>query len=325
MSQKPRIPPKVKEQIGEIAIKSNLKRKKLVPLIKNQLRNHGYRVPADETIEKMISKARNEVTEEDKPWMLGTSTFYEIPAESLLAVIKVWRFCLATDRPFTIREAQWVIRLYTVISDTLDLWTWASLYATRERVSGGSFRLKKTFDTSDLDVALAMQPLELATTRLVGKVGPIESLVESNFVAMPINIEDLSGIYAAGSAMATIYADYWTEAAADEKIEIPEGWSDRWRAGRTQINSMMKMLPDLSGEAAWVFAYWLMYLMKGPKWQRLKFEKQIEVTHFLWKWVTKHPWNTSIKESLRIKVVRNRVKDPELIPTELLKMVGYKN
>ena len=78
-------------------------------------------VPSRDTLNKMISSARNNPDPKDKPWSLLTLSDYDIAAEALPTVFELWAYALGEYKnPLTIREIKWAARLYRIIEDDLE-------------------------------------------------------------------------------------------------------------------------------------------------------------------------------------------------------------
>lgn len=90
-------------------------------------------VPSRDTINKMISSARNSDDLEDSPWSVSALADYDIPAEALLAVMNAWAKALVDDKPLTIRQAKWVARLHCVLGNIDGLIESALEYANLEK------------------------------------------------------------------------------------------------------------------------------------------------------------------------------------------------
>lgn len=90
-------------------------------------------VPSRDTLNKMISKARNSPDLEDNPWSVLSLADYDIPPGALPVVMQAWAKALEQDKPFTIRQAKWIARLYCILGNTGDLIVRASEYASREK------------------------------------------------------------------------------------------------------------------------------------------------------------------------------------------------
>ena len=113
------------------------------------------RVPERDTLLKMISSVRRPTSLEE-PWSLGVSP-PEIPHEATGDLLAVYKFCLAADWKFSIREARWVARLRSALpgGNPALLLEYAVLYSRRERAAQKS---RRPVDTSDLDTEIAFQP-----------------------------------------------------------------------------------------------------------------------------------------------------------------------
>ena len=106
----------------------------------------------------------------DKPWSLGCLAGREIFPEALPVVMQVWRQKLTWFEPLTIRQAQWVAKLYRLIpADVVLLSHWADLYAIWERMGN---LLGEKFESSAFDAALVMRPWELITAILTNTIKP---------------------------------------------------------------------------------------------------------------------------------------------------------
>ncbi|MDP2731203.1 MAG: hypothetical protein Q8O55_12085 [Dehalococcoidales bacterium] len=116
----------------------------------------------------MISEARNKQPRElEKPWCIGACSYYNIPHDMIPLLIKIQKLKAEygdnenVSTVLTVREAQWIARLYHVaeplvreLPDTSEsalLWLdfIASSYVQRERVSE---QMNEQYpDTTDLD------------------------------------------------------------------------------------------------------------------------------------------------------------------------------
>ncbi len=121
--------------------------------LQNIIESMGEIVPAEETLEKLISWARNHPDSPlDEPWSLGCLAEVEIPPEALLAIMQIMRKRLPhAELDLTIREAMWIARLHKLFDDLELLDKWASAYAARERVC---WILEWPHETSSLDLQL---------------------------------------------------------------------------------------------------------------------------------------------------------------------------
>jgi hypothetical protein len=83
----------------------------------NLLLQYGGRkrvkIPKVSTIQKMLGKLPKEIEDIDKPWTVRSLSRFPISAAALPAVLRAWApMRRATGRALTIREAQWIARLY---------------------------------------------------------------------------------------------------------------------------------------------------------------------------------------------------------------------
>lgn len=140
----------------------------LAARLKDLIEKMGYRSPSEETLVKMISEARNKQPRElEKPWCIGACSYYNIPHDMIPLLIKIQKLKAEygdnenVSTVLTVREAQWIARLYHVaeplvreLPDTSEsalLWLdfIASSYVQRERVSE---QMNEQYpDTTDLD------------------------------------------------------------------------------------------------------------------------------------------------------------------------------
>lgn len=202
-SRGPKISPQIKRYIVVEALKDkHIPRKILAEELKEKIDNSGMgRSPSPETLEKLISKARNhELHSEDKPWTLVRSS--EITADAIPVVLRLWKQQLnlfGPQLPFTIRQAKWITRLYKVITDDLLLITWSNLYAIQESASD---LLGVDLDSEVFDAALVMGPWEFLTALWTGAVKltestegfPLQELVQlSKYRGISIK-EELDGV-----------------------------------------------------------------------------------------------------------------------------------
>ena len=70
--------------------------------------------PSLSAVQKILATVRKGVTEtklQDQPWSMGTLTDDQIPYEAVPAVLNVWKYKVARNESFTIRQAKWAARL----------------------------------------------------------------------------------------------------------------------------------------------------------------------------------------------------------------------
>ena len=98
----------------------------------------------------------------DKLWSLATLGDFPIPADAMPTVISIYKRVLSGDRELTIREVQWIARLYRIFDDLDLVWDWAWQYALSEWVNEITRKpdeiTHKPFDTTELDLELVRNP-----------------------------------------------------------------------------------------------------------------------------------------------------------------------
>ncbi len=122
--------------------------------------------PTEDTLAKMISEARNQQPSElDEPWSIGACAQYDIPADIVPILMKIEKLRASQNKDgfgeITIREAQWVARLFPVaeplinriVNDDESRPWWLSLivssYVLREKLSE---QMNEPYpNTADLD------------------------------------------------------------------------------------------------------------------------------------------------------------------------------
>lgn len=87
----------------------------------------------------------------DELWSLGSLSDHPIPPEAMPIVMSVYKKALAENEELTIREAQWIARLYKIIDPPDLVWDWAWEYAITEWISEVT---NTPFDTTELDSKL---------------------------------------------------------------------------------------------------------------------------------------------------------------------------
>lgn len=86
-------------------------------------------------IRERVKRSQLEPNPLDKPWTIRSmnKSEYHIPPEALPSVLQVWHFFKDYDKTLTIREAQWVARLYAAIKDTENLCWYVNFMANVDR------------------------------------------------------------------------------------------------------------------------------------------------------------------------------------------------
>lgn len=105
-------------------------------LLKQYKGKKRVKIPKVSTIEKMLGRLPKEPETIDGPWSIHSLSDFPIPAEALPSVLRLSvakRENVARD--LTIREAQWIARLYSIVRDDRRLAIFSSLYARDERIA----------------------------------------------------------------------------------------------------------------------------------------------------------------------------------------------
>ena len=132
---RPGIKPHIRQLIYSKALETKTPRFALAVELTNLIEKMDEIPPAEETIMRLISEARNHPNSPlDKPWSVVTLGEYEIPPEALPPVLKMAiHFRQKEKRPMTIREARWAARLSS-LHDLRKLSLLIQEYAYAEKV-----------------------------------------------------------------------------------------------------------------------------------------------------------------------------------------------
>jgi hypothetical protein len=299
---------------------------------KHHLRTPGIRKTQNILMlaRKELEKRSEEQKELDTPWTVGSAIRHGINPEAMPAVLRVWRLNMAAGIQLTVREARWVAQLYALFSNIHELREFASQYASAEQIYELSKQLSKSkeaFGTHDTDCFFFMDNWEYATAQKLGLLGP--SATPFKF-STPRSIQIRKGDGKKAADFATIMATSRRMFERDLPSEIIP--LEDWRKFKKEHTE-----PELSEQAAWIFAYLLTYLSKGPKWPQLSMFEMMEVMFKLQNWVLTLKPPESIEslaksldaESFR-KMQQGEITDyqkklikAEEPPAELLKLVGY--
>jgi len=107
--------------------------------IHKQISQTGDRPPEVSTLEKKISKTRADISSKpdlrDKPWTIHSMVEYPIAAEALPSVLQVWFLVQDNDGSLSIRDAQWVARLYAAIKDIEYLCSYSMMMSLTEKLA----------------------------------------------------------------------------------------------------------------------------------------------------------------------------------------------
>jgi len=114
------------------------------------------KIPKVGTIQKEIQKCYKSLGDIDKPWSVQSLSDFPISPEALPTVLRLWvRRRELLGRDLTIRQAQWVARLYALAKDIhiSDLAFIADRYADHEGMSESS-ESRPLLPDKSLDLAL---------------------------------------------------------------------------------------------------------------------------------------------------------------------------
>lgn len=164
--------PKISSEVRRLIISEaihdskNMPRRALAVRLQDLIEKMGDVSPTEDTLAKMISEARNQQPSElDEPWSIGACAQYDIPAGIVPVLMKIEKLRASQNKDgfgeITIREAQWVARLFPVaeplinriVNDDESRPWWLSLivssYVLREKLSE---QMNEPYpNTADLD------------------------------------------------------------------------------------------------------------------------------------------------------------------------------
>ncbi len=164
--------PKISNEVRRLIISEaihdskNMPRRALAVRLQDLIEKMGEVSPTEDTLAKMISEARNQQPSElDEPWSIGACAQYDIPADIVPILMKIEKLRASQNKDgfgeITIREAQWVARLFPVaeplinriVNDDESRPWWLSLivssYVLREKLSE---QMNEPYpNTADLD------------------------------------------------------------------------------------------------------------------------------------------------------------------------------
>jgi hypothetical protein len=114
--------PKISLEIRRLIIgqaihdNKNMPRRALAVRLQELIEKMGEISPTEDTLARIISEARNQQPSElDQPWNIGVCADYDIPPEIIPELFNLQKFKASHKKEgslLTIREAQWVTRLY---------------------------------------------------------------------------------------------------------------------------------------------------------------------------------------------------------------------
>jgi len=286
---------------------------------------------------KEINYANEKRTEDqkalDEPWSLAASIKHRIPPEATSDLLMAWRYSLAAGYPLTVREAQWLAYLRNIhrlpektgVESTMRLLNLACDYAHRERVCD---ILQTPCTTSDLDGALVMPPWELGTAMVLGKLSAITWPADQNEQLERLGTDAEQDRYAgatpAAHADSSVDRLVWSESPDLLVAELRERMEEANRYMK-EPHRPRKERQELSEEQDLVYAYWLWYLGRGPRWKLLSRAERSGIKCQLLTWVkeevkknTKPPGFIIPSQGFWATTAPWNIIDPDLV-----KLVGY--
>lgn len=275
--------------------------KQVHSVLESKLKEMGYGslVPGERTVRKKLAEfGRLHSDELDVPWSVGVSDKCGISPEATDDLLQVWRWCIAADRTFTIREAKWAARLRDVrpyIGKRLGsvpgkLYYYAWHYSVRERLSPAS---AVPGITADLDADLALSLWERGTF--------LDMYPKTERFVLPERLQS--------------DRPHFSERCPSEVVEddlIVRGGFDR--EDRRELHGFQPDDAEVSEEMDWIYAFWLQRVGQGPHWRNLSAKEHMDIVIRLRQWVKGHPWARRVVPPLET---------PDK-PTEILKAVGYR-
>lgn len=238
------IKPSIKNLIFAKALKDKgMPRLALAIELRNLIEEMGEIPPTEETIMRLISKARNHPASPlDEPWSIGTLAEYDITPEAFPKIVEIQNLRRNVEKPLTIREAKWVGRLYTLSSNLTELDALSTYYSMREissEISG------IPCDTLSVDNFVLEAPIAAALILLstVYPISPGEDMVKDvykmeDMLDLQLERPDFTGtaFTTYGSLLASyiekgIYKNLSKEELKQDVLKIREmaknAWSDK--------------------------------------------------------------------------------------------------
>ncbi len=290
-----------------------------------------YSLPKVRKIQYIIKEARDQwekrgpaIVEDDLPWSMGSLLQSNIENKSndyispitLPSVMALWRLKLVRGEHLTKRQARWASWLMHLCRDLKHLDIWTDLYSIRERFC---LLHGKPFDTQDLDSRLVMGTWELATARWTGIVRPkesteidIQAFIEASVDATPPGNVHVKGVHPQDEAQNQMVHEYLLESEGhtiEERMKLVES------SPLSDVQSV--------GDAGWIYAYWLIYIMHKEEWKKLPWSKRSDITVRLSEWVSTHPWKIEGPPGSAWLKIEAITQHPSFKPIEILREVGF--
>ena len=297
---RPSLPKNIVEYCIAAAIQNpDMARKELVAKIEMELRAKKLKPPSKDKMLKLFQMAP-EKTDQDNPWSIAKSLQYGLSSEATGDLLDIWSSCLAVGRDFTIRQAKWAcyLRSARLIGDDekltdFTLYYFSVRYAIRERICQA---LKIELNTTDIDALLRLEATEISIALRVG-------VLDKYILGMDIpNILPQSGI----NGINVEYPDIVWNVLYDLGITYD------WDYSLYSLHSPAWMDNRAKVEVNHLYAYWLKYIGKSPRWEEFSEKAKCEIILKL---------KQSIETSLNTK--QNKFLYGNWEPFEVLENVGY--
>jgi len=194
-------------------------RKKLLAEMEHRLSENvraylGENYPAVSTVSKELKELRRidearspESKGLDQPWSISVLTEYPIPAEALPIVLHLWVWKRETlGHDFTVREAQWASRLYTLVKSMSIkfLMVILGMYANAERISELTGESPPGTQVLDLFMFQKMTGQALAPERIEKVLGQDEINLYANLTEEEVGLWQASLQETGAGTMATV-------------------------------------------------------------------------------------------------------------------------
>ena len=302
----------------------NTPRRALAVKLQDMIAGMGQPVPEEDTLVKMISRARNKFEDTlDRPWSLAVSVDEHLPPSATMALLKAWRMTQALDEPFPTREARWLAYLSGVMCDTGALLYWANKYAAYEK----SYKLLLgRFDSCDLDAALVMDPCVCSIASLLGNVMPIPAPgTPVGVMIRPQEVQDCERDAYFAAAVA--------ELRALTAMSVDDAKADGIPVQMPNVAKELAPLKELKlpVECIWAYTHWLAALSKGPRWRKMQRHEILDMMKRLREWVSQLPsLQEQVVESLQKLIEQKKSIEfrdfpfrLEFVPVELVREAGF--
>lgn len=279
------------------------------------------RLPNVRTIQSMVKKlkkavaaAAKEAGNPDRPWSLGATVNIGLTAspETNKTLLSIYKWCKVVGRPFSVREAKWVVLLQGSCEDKYLLHE-AEEYAAREWAC--DMLVGQTLDTSDLDARLLFPgPCELDAGK---QTGAIPKVCE--------NQDDIRTLKQRNEKRPYLFEmespDVWVEQAlCFEALRelIKRSRREHEESIKTYYTyptrlSEIQTEHKLRGNERIVYAFWLRKIGTTNIWQTLSFGRRLDFFREL---------RESVRVGIQAQMANFTFLNTAWKPTEILKKFG---